>query len=83
MTEAHAIDIERCCECPYGANSSTQPEAKTGQCSHPLRMAAEKLEIALEEPPPASCPHRVKLTVLRVTVPALDRKQRRHLWGLP
>ncbi len=82
MTEtlqAHAIDITRCVECPYGADSATQPEAKTAQCTHPLRMAGEQLKVALEQPPPANCPHRAKMTVLRVIVPPLKRRERRHL----
>ena len=79
MTEAHAIDIEKCVECPYGADSATSPEAKTAMCTHPLRLAIEVLEVLLHAPPPATCPHREKWTVMRVTVPVPTRKQRRHL----
>ena len=82
MTEtlqAHAIDLTKCVECPYGADRATPPEAKTAQCTHPKRMAGERLEVELEAPPPSTCPHRERLTVLRVIVPAPNRRQRRHL----
>jgi len=79
VIQAHAIDIEKCVECPYGADASTPPEATTTQCKHPLRLAGEQLEVSLAAPPPATCPHRAKMTVLRVTVPPMNRRKRRHL----
>ena len=78
-TQAHAIDIEKCEECPYCGYKQMQPEDKTAQCTHPNRLAFEQLQVAVEEAPPKSCPHRVKLTVLRVTAPVATRRTRRHL----
>ncbi len=81
MPEAHAIDIERCSECPFGADSATMPEQKTGQCSHPNIMVGARLDVLLDDPPPFSCPLRPKLTVLRVTVPPHPQRNR-HLRGM-
>jgi hypothetical protein len=79
---AHAIDIHTCGECPYGPHDGTSPEAKTTMCSHPKRLSIELLEVVIKDPPPATCPHREQMTVLRVVVPVPNRKQRRHLRAL-
>ena len=78
MPDAHAIDITKCNECPYGPDSATMPEAKTTQCKHPLRLIGENLEVTIDAPPPATCPHREKLTVLRVIVPFPVRRPRQR-----
>ncbi|MDP6423652.1 MAG: hypothetical protein QGG14_02865 [Planctomycetota bacterium] len=62
---AHAIDIERCTECPLVGTHTKQD--KSVPCCHPLRMAIERLEVNPWKSPPKHCPHRTQLTVLRVT----------------
>lgn len=76
---AHAIDVEKCRECPYCGCKQMGPEDMEAQCTHPLRLDFEQLKVFTDEAPPASCPHRKMLTVLRVTAPVASRRTRRHL----
>ena len=65
MTEAHAIDIEKCTECPY-VGEHTRDTPKTS-CSHPEVNMFQPLEVWVNAPPPKSCSMRVRPTLLRVT----------------
>lgn len=65
MTEAHAIDIERCTECPFISEHTR--DDRTAQCTHPAITIAYGLDVNPRNKPPKTCPVRHKLTVLRVT----------------
>ncbi len=75
--QAHAIDIEKCTECPYVSEHTR--DTQTAQCTHPLRMGFEQLAVHVHAAPPKHCPHRAQMTLLRVTSPVPSRKERRHL----
>jgi len=65
VTEAYAVDIERCTECPFVYTHTKSDKAVP--CTHPLRLAVERLQVHPFKRPPKHCPLRSKLTVLRVT----------------
>jgi hypothetical protein len=54
MTEAHAVDIERCTECPF-VEAHTKSDHDV-PCTHPLRLAIERLHVDPWRKPPKHCP---------------------------
>lgn len=62
---AHAIDIERCTECPLlQAHDKTD---RTARCEHPGMLAIEQLLVDPWAKPPKACPLRELPALLRVT----------------